>query len=122
MTLIIIYLFSLYLGMRWHYYTLKNTQGAYRIALPIFSILGGFATYSLVIYGFFIFKWYFILPLVIFIALGPILFLLPPKISLNSVQNNIVRAIKYNVPIGIYLILVSLFFWFKHFNFPKGWW
>ena len=122
MTLIIIYLFSLYLGMRWHYYTLKNTVGAYRITLPTFSILGGFATYSLAIYGFFIFKWYIILPLLIFIALGPTLFFLPSRFVLNSVQNNIIRAIKYNVPIGIYLILVSLFLWFKYFNFPKGWW
>ena len=109
--------------MRWNYYCIKSIQGGYGPkSLPIFASLGGLANYSLIILGFFIFKWYIFLPLIIFIALGPILFILPARVSLNVVQNNIVRAIKYNVLIGLYLILISIFYWLSYFEFIEGAW
>ena len=121
--MIVVYLISLYLGMRWNYYCIKSIQRRDGPrSLPIFAGLGGLANYSLIIFGFFIFKWYIIIPLIIFIALGPILFILPAKVSLNIVENNIIRAIKYNVPIGIFLILISLFYWLSYFEFIEGIW
>ena len=123
MIMIVVYLISLYLGMRWNYYCLKSIQGGNGFkSLPIFASLGGLANYSLIILGFFIFKWYIIIPLIIFIALGPILFILPARVSINVVQNNIERAVKYNVLIGLYLIIISLFYWLSYFEFIDGVW
>ena len=123
MIMIVVYLISLYLGMRWNYYCIKSIQRRDGPrSLPIFACLGGLANYSLIIFGFVSFKWYIIIPLIIFIALGPILFILPAKVSLNVVENNIIRAIKYNVPIGIFLILISLFYWLSYFEFIEGIW
>jgi hypothetical protein len=122
MIMIVVYLISLYMGMRWNYYCLKSIQGGYAPkSLPIFASLGGLANYSLIILGFFIFKWYIFLPLIIFIALGPLLFFTGGRTS-EIIQNNIVRAIKYNIPVGLYLILISLFYWLSYFEFIEGVW
>tara|TARA_X000000950_G_C13472781_1_gene480509 strand:- start:308 stop:481 length:174 start_codon:yes stop_codon:yes gene_type:complete len=57
MITIVVYLISLYLGMRWNYYCLKSIQRGYAPkSLPIFAGLGGLANYSLIILGFFILK------------------------------------------------------------------
>ena len=120
MIMIVVYLISLYLGMRWNYYCLKSIQGGNGFkSLPIFASLGGLASYSLIILGFFIFKWYIIIPLIIFIALGPLLFFTGGR-TFQIIQNNIERAIKYNVLIGLYLIIISLFYWLSYFEFIDG--
>ena len=120
----IFYLITLYAGLKCIYYWHKSDYGTSQT--PITHVLGIFSIFSIMVFGFLIFKWYVILPIIILIACGPILTVigfLPDSIFRNlfiklqaQTRTNIVLCDRYSLPLCLYFLIYTTYMWLHYFQ------